>query len=120
MGVSGERKGEAMIDHLPLILTIFTAVSSLTAAIASVVGSLRNKKIEELQIQLDKEKSKKLSAKNELYRVYLNVSELLQIEDELAAELDVNKRTTRKGHSTDEYIQPKRVQKRIRELEQEL
>ena len=109
-----------MADHLPLILTIFTAVSSLTAAIASVVGSLRSKKIEELQIQLEKEKKKTQSTKNELYKVYLNVNELLQIEKELAAELDVSKKTTRNGHLTDKYIQPKRVQKRIQELEQEL
>lgn len=108
-----------MADHLPLILTIFTAVSSLTAAIASVVGSLRSKKIEELQIQLDKEKKKKQSAKNELYKVYLNVAELLEIEKELASELEINTRTTRKGHLTDRYIQPKRVQTRIQELELE-
>lgn len=108
-----------MADHLPLILTIFTAVSSLTA-IASVVGSLRSKKIEELQqIQLDKEKKKKQSAKNELYKVYLNVAELLEIEKELASELEISTRTTRKGHLTDRYIQPKRVQTRIQELELE-
>lgn len=108
-----------MIDHLPLILTVFTAVTSLAAAIASVVGSLRNKKIEELQIQLEKEKKKKQSIKNELYKVYLNVAELLEIEKELASELDVSTRTTRKGHLTDRYIQPKRVQTRIQELEME-
>lgn len=102
------------------ILSCFTAVMSLTAAVASVIAALRNKKIEELQIMLEKEQSIVHSLKNELYRVYINVSELLDIEKELASELDINKPTTRKGHFTDRYIQPKRVQTRILELSNEI
>ena len=109
-----------MIDNFLIILAVFTAITSAIGAIASVISSLRTKKIEELEIQLDKEKSKKISTMNELYKVYLNVSELLNIEKELSAELEVNKRTTRYGHTTDRYIQPKHVQTRINELEKEL
>lgn len=96
-----------------LTISCFTAASSLIAAVASVVGALRRKKIESLQLQIDKEKAKVFSLKKELYCVYLNVLELLEIEDELSRELDISKRTTRKGRNTDRYIQPKRVSQRM-------
>lgn len=102
------------------LLPCFTAVMSLTAAVASVISALRNNKIEDLQIKLAKEQSNVRSLKNELYRVYINVSELLDIENELASELDINKPTTRKGRLTDRYIQPMRVQTRIKELSNEI
>ncbi len=102
-----------------LLITCISAIASLTAAIASVIGALRRKKIEDLQMQLDKDKAEVLLLKNELYRVYINVSELLEIEKELSDELDIGKKTTRKGRLTDCYIQPKRVQRRIQELSNE-
>ena len=102
------------------LLSCFTAIMSLIAAVASVISALRNKKIEDLQIKLGKEQSAVHSLKNELYRVYINVSELLEIEKELARELEINKPTTRKGRLTDRYIQPKRVQTRIMELSNEI
>ncbi len=102
------------------LLSCFTAVMSLTAAVASVIAALRNKKIENLQIKLEKGKAEVNSLRNELRRVYVNVNELLAIEKELSDELGISKIMARKGHYTDSYIQPKHVQTRIQELSNEI
>jgi len=36
-----------------LLITCISAIASLTAAIASVIGALRRKKIEDFQVQLE-------------------------------------------------------------------
>lgn len=50
-----------------LLITCISAIASLTAAIASVIGALRRKKIEDLQMQLDKDKAEVYRAQNETY-----------------------------------------------------
>lgn len=106
--------------EITFVLTIFTAVTSLIAAVSSLIGTLQKKKIDNLSLELEKTNRKLMSSKNELYKVYLNVNELLQIENDLTNELEIGKRTARKGYQTDRYIQPKHVQLRIAELEQEI
>lgn len=106
--------------NITFILTIFTAVTSLIAAVSSLIGALQKKKIDHLSLELEKKNRKLISSKNELYKVYLNVNELLQIERDLTEELEIGKPTARKGYQTDRYIQPKHVQTRIAELEQEI
>lgn len=108
------------MDNVTFVLAIFTALTSLIAAVASLVGALQKKKINALSLDLEKAKQKELSSKNELYKVYLNLKELLDIEKELAEELSIGKPTTRKGRLTDRYAQPKHVEKRITDLETEL
>lgn len=103
-----------------VLLTCISAVASMTAAIASVISALRGKKIEELQMQLEKEKTEVNSLKYELYKVYINVAELLKIEKELFDKLHISKKAARKGHYTDKYIQPKRVFTRIQDLSNEI
>ena len=102
---------------MTLILGIFTAITSLVAAIASALGTSQKKRIEALSSELEKTNKKLNSARNELYRVYLNVSELLRIEKDLSDELEIGKKMARQGYQTDRYIQPKRVETRIKELE---
>ena len=106
--------------HISLILAIFTALTSLCAAIASVIGATQKKKLEKLSLDFDSTKQKLLASQKELYNVYRNLKEFLEIEKDLSVELDVGKRTTRKGRMTDRYAQPKRVQTRIMELENKL
>lgn len=108
------------MTNLSLILAIFTALTSLCAAVASVIGATQKKKLENLSLDFDSTKQKFQVSQKELYNVYRNLNEFLEIEKDLSAELDVNKRTTRKGRLTDRYAQPKHVQKRIIELEKEL
>ena len=108
------------MTNLSLVLAVFTALTSLCAAVASVIGATQKKKVENLSLDLDEAKQKLQSSQKELYKVYLNLNELLEIERDLSDELDVGKRTTRKGRMTDRYAQPKHVQTRILELEKEL
>ena len=108
------------MTNLTLMLAVFTALTSLCAAVASVIGALQNKKLEKVSLDLDSTKQRLSSSQKELYNVYRNLNELLEIEKDLSEELDVGKRTTRKGRLTDRYAQPKHVQTRIMELEQEL
>lgn len=108
------------MTNLTLIIAAFTALTSLCAAVASVIGAMQNKRLEEVSLDLDSTKQRLLSSQKELYNVYRNLNELLEIEKDLSEELDVGKRTTRKGRLTDRYAQPKHVQTRIMELEREL
>lgn len=104
---------------LLIVLSIITAVTSLVAAITSLLSIFQNKRIEKLQADLAKAEKRNTQVTNELYKVYLNVRELLDIEKELSEELEKGKITIRRGHNTDRYIEPKRVANRIKELEQE-
>lgn len=108
------------MNNVSLLLAVFTAVTSLVAAISSLIGTFQKRRIETLSHELDKTNQKLHSTRNELYKVYLNVNELLQIEEDLISELEVGKITVRRGYQTDRYIQPKRVKTRIAELEQEI
>lgn len=99
------------------LLALFTAVTSLIAAISSLYSIYQKRRIETLSLDLEKFKRKLISTKTELYRVYLNVNELLRIEENLSSELEIGKKTTRKGYNTNRYIQPKHVDSRIKELE---
>ena len=103
-----------------MLLSIFTAITSLVAAIASMVGAFQKKRIDSLTLDLEKAKKNELSAKSELYNVYLNLKELLEIEKELSVELDIGKPTTRKNKLTNRYAQPKHVNNRIFELEKQI
>ena len=109
-----------MNETYTIALGLFTAASSFIAAVASFVGILRKSKLDDLSKQLEQTKKTGMQTKQELLKVYRNVGELLSIERDLSAELDVGKITVRKGYQTDEYIQPKRVRKRILELSEEL
>jgi len=106
------------MNTITIILAFFTAITSLIAAISSVLGIYQKRRIETLSLKLEKANKLASSANNELYKVYLNVRELLKIEEDLSSELDIGKKTTRKGYNTDKYIQPKHVENRIKELEQ--
>lgn len=108
------------MTNLSLILAVFTALTSLCAAVASVIGATQKKKLENLSLDLNSTKQKLQVSQKELYNVYRNLNELLDIEKDLSGELDVGKRTTRKGRMTDRYAQPKHVKKRIIDLEKEL
>lgn len=108
------------MNNVTFVLAIFTALTSLIAAVASLVSAFQKKQINTLSLDLKKARQKELSSKTELYKVYLNLRELLDIEKELAEELAIGKPTTRKGRSTDRYAQPKHVERRITDLEIEL
>ena len=103
-----------------MILSIFTAITSLIAAVASMIGAIQKRRIDSITIDLEKAKKNELSLKKELYKVYLNLNELLEIEKELSDELDIGKPTTRRNRLTDRHAQPKHVATRINELENEL
>ena len=103
-----------------MLLSIFTAITSLIAAIASMVGAFQKKRIDSLTLDLEKAKKNELSSKTELYNVYLNLNELLEIEKDLSGELEIGKTTTRKNKLTNRYAQPKHVKTRIFELEKEI
>lgn len=108
------------VNKKSLMLLIFTAITSLIAAIASMVGAFQKKRIDSLTLDLEKAKKNELSSKTELYNVYLNLNELLEIEKELSDELEIGKTTTRKNKLTNRYAQPKHVKTRIFELEKEI
>ena len=108
------------MNTLPIILGIFTAITSLIAAIASLYGVFQKRRIETLSLELKASNRKLNNAKNELYKVYLNVAELLRIESELSKELEMGKITIRRGYNTNRYIQPKHVETRIKQLEIEI
>ena len=103
-----------------MILSIFTAITSLIAAVASMIGAIQKRRIDSITIDLEKAKKNELSLKKELYKVYLNLNELLEIEKELSDELDIGKPTTRRNRLTDRHAQPKLVATRIIDLENEL
>lgn len=62
--------------------------------------------------------SKLRNTQNELYRTYVNINELLQIEEGLTKKLGMSKVAVRKGFKTDRFVQPKHVKTRIADLEQ--
>ena len=103
--------------NLSIILTIFTSLCSLLAAIGSFIGICRKNKLDNITLELEKANNRTAKLQNELYNVYLNVDELLKIEENLSKELEIGKRTSRKGYQTNKYIEPKRVKNRIKELE---
>lgn len=107
-------------NTLAFIIGIFTAITSLIAAISSLCGVFQKRRIETLSLELEKSNKKLISTKNELYKVYLNVAELLRIENDLSNELEIGKRAVRKGYNTNRYIQPKHVETRIKELEHDI
>ena len=108
------------MTNISFILAVFTALTSLCAAVASVIGATQKKKLENLSLDLDSTKQKVNNSQKELYKVYLNLKEFLDIEKDLSDELEIGKSTTRKGRLTDRYAQPKHVATRIAELEREL
>ena len=105
---------------VPIGLPILTVLASVVGAVTSVITNVNTRKLDDLQDRVEKEQAKIASLRKELLSVYKNVSELLEIEKELMTELDIGKRTSRLGHITDRHIQPKHVENRIRELEQDL
>ncbi len=108
------------METASLILLIFTTISSLVAAIASMISAFQKKMIDSLSLDLKKAKEYEYSSKKELYKAYINLNELLKIEEELSNKLGIDKPTTRKNRSTDRYAQPKHVTTRVRDLYLEL
>lgn len=98
---------------IQLVLTIFTAATSLVAAVTSLLGTYREKEMRKVRGELS-------TKKKELYHVYKNVRQLCHIESDLLSELGKSKTTFRKNYETDRYIEPKHVESRIRELDEEL
>lgn len=100
------------------IASIIAAIASVLAAIASIIGVSRKRKIDRLSCDLEDAKGGLSAARNELYRAYVNINELLQIEEDLTSKLGISKISARQGHKTNRYIQPKYVKERIEYLKQ--
>ena len=64
------------------------------------------------------ELSERISKKNsELLAIYKDVQALIQVESYLTQELGISKQEARKGFSISQRCEPKRIEKRIIELE---
>ena len=108
------------MEKVLLILAVFTAITSFISAVYSLINSISSKKNDRLTAKYEDANEKIISLQKELYRVYKNVDQLLQIEENLSFELDYGKKTVRQGYDTDRYIQPKHVKTRIEQLELEI
>ena len=64
-----------------------------------------------------KRRTREDQLRNELLRVYKNVKCLLDIEMDLTNQLNLNKQVVRKKYFFTKDIEPKRLERRIRELE---
>ena len=64
-----------------------------------------------------KRRAREEQLRKELLRVYKNVKCLLDIEMDLTNQLSLNKQVVRKKHQLTKDVQPKRLERRIRELE---
>lgn len=102
------------------IASIIAAIASVLAAIASIIGVPRKWKIDRLSCDLESTKGNLSAVRNELYRAYINIDELLQIEADLTSKLGISKKSARQGHKTNRNIQPKYVKDRIEYLKQKI
>ena len=90
-------------------ISLITLVSVLVAGGIEFYNSIKRKKLEAL-----KNKNEKLRL--ELKELYLDVQQLLEIEKILSEELEVSKKIVRKPFNLSYRVEPKKVEKRIREL----
>lgn len=86
-----------------LLVAISTLISVIISGIFSWKNVIRKKELKDL--------------KKELLDLYLDVHQLLQIEENLTDELDSNKIKVRKPYSFSTKIYPSNVKRRIAELE---
>ena len=98
-------------NEVAMLVTFVLFVASVILAILfGYIPNRRKKKIEQLQQKI-KERT------TELLAVYKDVQALIQVESFLCTDADTNKKKAREGFSISYRCEPKRVEKRIAELE---
>lgn len=103
-----------------ILLPGLAALGGILATVASVLGIVRKRKLDTLAEDLAKSRARTRSLSKELMQVYMNVNELLDIEEKLSSQLGMSKKSVRPGHKTDRHIHPKHVSTRIEELRNQL
>jgi len=96
-----------------LVSFVFFAASIIVAVI---MGYIPNKRKHEIKVLKEKLKSRN----NELLAVYQDVQALIQIEDYICKESSITKQEARKGYTISNRCEPKRIEKRIVELERQM
>ena len=90
-------------------VSLATLVSVIITGIIEFYNSVKRKDLEVL-------KNKNEQLRHNLKELYLDVQQLLEIEENLTKELETSKKIVRKPYTLSRRIQPKNVEKMIREL----
>jgi len=97
-----------------LIITIISSVAAIVLAfLYGFTPKVKKKELDEL-------KKKLISRDTELIEVYKDIQAFEEIEKFLCEELSISKQEARKGYSISEKCEPKRIEKRISQLEDQL
>lgn len=96
--------------YIELIISIVTIVPATIAAVGAWINMTRKKDIQLLE-------KRNSSLKRELIELYANVNELLLIEKDLCGKLNINPQYNRRNYNTSWRIEPKRVDRRIKDLQ---
>ena len=100
--------------NVTIFCQILIAVSTTLIAIAGVLAAYFYGYVPKIN------KQKLVRLQKELLDCYKNIQSLLEIEAEYMEEEGIGKQTTRRGKNLSSNIQPKKVQTRIEQLENEL
>lgn len=97
-----------------LVLQIVSTVSTTVIAIAGVFAAYY------WGYMPRKRKLKEKALLKELHECYRNIDALLSIEQDYMSIEDIGKKTTRQGRDTTKLIEPTRMQRRMRQLEEQI